>query len=116
MSSTPTYFENRLDSTGLDRLLSGRISFHLENVRDVDAAAASFEQALRDRDLKVRVQETRSSKAEDVAATILLPGISVFLVARMLYRDALVRLRNLHPDVVVLKRNGALEIRHKRRP
>jgi hypothetical protein len=106
MSFTPTYFLNRIDADELSRLLSERTSFHLENVGDVNATAASFSRTLAELGLKVRIKETRLSLVQDTAVTLFPMVIGIWVLAYLAWRGMADRLRTPHPDVLVIKRRG----------
>lgn len=115
MSFTPTYFLNRIGTDELSRLLAARESFHLENVSEVDGLATSFARTFADQGLKVRIKETRMSLAQDAAVTLLPVTLGLWVFACLLYRGTVAWLRMPHPDVLIIKRRGGVEVRHKRR-
>lgn len=116
MTFVRTYFQNRIDQAELSRLLLEGASFHLENVENVDQTAMHIAQMLHQLGRTVRVSETRISFGRDVAMSMLPWTFGIFIAAQLLYQGVAAWMRHPRPDVVVIKRNGAVEVRRKDRP
>lgn len=54
------------------------------------------------------------SLAQDTAANLLPMTLGLWVFACLLYRGTVDWLRMPHPDVLIIKRRGGVEVRHKR--
>ena len=110
-----TYFQGRVTPAEIQAMLHDRQPFFLENVADVDATAAQFEQALRAQGLVCQVRERQEPPSGAEAATLLGAGWLALALSMKSLLDVLwARMESPRPHVVIVKSPQALDVRYTR--
>lgn len=110
-----TYFQPRLDAAALGQLIARRASFFLEDVADVDAAAAQLARTLGAQGLACRVHDKRPLLFDEVTVGFVPWWLALPALADGALQAVASRLACPRPHVVIVKSARALDVRFQDR-